>query len=470
MKTGAVRVRPEPENVKHGAASLSAYASTTNACAVCAPLGASLAFRGIEGAVPYIHGSQGCATYMRRYIISHYREPMDIASSSLGEKQAVFGGGPNLKKGILNVMRKYAPSLVGVATTCLTETIGDDVPGILLEFKREFGDLGLPEIVAVSTPSYSGTHSDGWHAAVAATVETLSKASSPGSGNGVNIFPGMVSCADMEHIKDIVQDFGLAPTLLPDISETLDGPALAEYRPVPPGGTPLSSIRAMPKNLASIELGRTLSDRKTGAAVLEKRFGVERTGLGLPIGLRETDALMEALSRISGRPVPRRHLLERGRLLDAMADGHKYLAGKRVAVYGEEDLTIGLVAFLAETGAKPVLAATGGRSAGFAQAAADVCEGLAPVPEIIRGADFHEIADKAKDLSPEILIGHGKGQRTAREWGIPLVRAGFPIHDRFGAQRLSHTGYKGALQLYDRIVNALLKKTQESCSIGYGYL
>ncbi|MGO9826043.1 MAG: nitrogenase component 1, partial [Terriglobales bacterium] len=61
------------------------YVSTRNACKMCAPLGASLVFRGIEGAVPFLHGSQGCATYMRRYIISHFREPMDIAASGFSE-------------------------------------------------------------------------------------------------------------------------------------------------------------------------------------------------------------------------------------------------------------------------------------------------------------------------------------------------------------------------------------------------
>ncbi len=69
------------------------YTATTNACKLCKPLGASLAFRGIESCVPFLHGSQGCATYMRRYIISHFNEPIDIASSSLGEKQAIYGGG-----------------------------------------------------------------------------------------------------------------------------------------------------------------------------------------------------------------------------------------------------------------------------------------------------------------------------------------------------------------------------------------
>ncbi len=44
---------------------------------------------------------------MRRYIISHYREPIDIASSSLGKNTRSTSGGPNLKQGLGNVMSKY---------------------------------------------------------------------------------------------------------------------------------------------------------------------------------------------------------------------------------------------------------------------------------------------------------------------------------------------------------------------------
>ena len=61
--------------------SKTSYVSSTNACKLCAPLGACIAFAGVEGAVPLIHGSQGCGTYIRRYLISHFNEPIDIASS-----------------------------------------------------------------------------------------------------------------------------------------------------------------------------------------------------------------------------------------------------------------------------------------------------------------------------------------------------------------------------------------------------
>ena len=205
--------------------------STTNACKLCTPLGACLAFKGVEGAVPYLHGSQGCATYMRRYIISHYNEPIDIASSSLSEKHAVYGGGPNLKLGLTNVAAKYRPQLIGIATTCLTETIGDDVGRYLREYAEDTrGSVGLPTLVHVSTPSYAGTHMEGFHAAIRAVVAQLGEGG-PRTGT-VNILPGFVSSADYRLLHEILADFGLTGTLLPDLSETMDGPALVEYEKI----------------------------------------------------------------------------------------------------------------------------------------------------------------------------------------------------------------------------------------------
>ena len=445
------------------------YTSTTNACKLCTPLGASLAFRGVEGAIPFLHGSQGCATYMRRYIISHYREPVDIASSALGEKHAIYGGAPNLKKGILNVMKKYEPKMIGVATTCLTETIGDDVPRYLFEFNEEFGDLELPEIVEVSTPSYNGTHTDGWHGAVRSMVDQLNKEKAA-ANNTVNILPNMISCEDIRHLRDICEDFGVEATILPDISETLDGPALEDYVKIPSGGTPVNSIKNMSGADATIEFGRCLP-RDTGGTVLSSKFGVTNHQIGLPMGLRESDTFFETLEAVTGASMPARYERERGRLIDAYVDGHKYVFGKRAVVYGEEDLVTGLCAFLAEIGVDVILAGTGAKKKGLDKAVAAVTEGVArTAPEIHEGVDFHDIAERAEELKPDLLIGHSKGYRYAKAWGIPLIRVGFPVHDRFGGQRILHIGYKGALNMFDMIVNAVLEKKQADSPVGYGYM
>jgi len=53
---------------------------------------------------------------------------------------------------------------------------------------------------------------------------------------------------------------------------------------------------------------------------------------------------------------------------------------------------------------------------------------------------------------------------------VPLVRVGFPIHDRLGGQRILHLGYRGAQQLFDTIVNTLMERKQEDSEVGYSYL
>lgn len=445
------------------------YVATTNACKMCTPMGASLAFLGIEGGVPYHHGSQGCSTYMRRYIISHYREPVDIASSSLGEKHAVYGGGPNFKKGLLNVMRKYEPKVIGIASTCLTETIGDDLHMLTAEFKEEFGDLDLPELVYVSTPSYAGSHMEGFHGAVRAVCAQI--ASDDGPHGGVNLLGGFVSCEDIRWYNRILADFGIKGVVLPDYSMTLDGPSLTDYQRIPVGGTPLAGIKSMGNAAATIELGRAIPEKLSGALALQDRFDVPAVRLGLPIGLRETDRFIEELERVSGREAPEHERDARGRLVDAYVDGHKYLYGKRAVVYGEEDLVIGVCAFLAEIGVQPVLAASGQSTGKLEAAIREVTDGL--VREDVQTAsnvDFYEIAELAESLKPDLLVGHSKGYRYAKEWDVPLIRVGFPIHDRFGGQRINHVGYHGAQALFDRIVNAVIEYKQSHNSVGYGYI
>lgn len=450
----------------------------TNPCKLCTPLGACLAFKGVSGCVPLLHGSQGCATYIRRYSISHYREPIDVASTNFSEDSAVFGGRRNLHLAIDNVTRQYRPEVIGIATTCLSETMGENMPMLISEYRSEARDLpeggSAPELVHVSTPSFKGTHAEGFHSAVRALVESFASEAVPAAKSGTNpiaLFPGMVSPADLRHLRDVFEWWGASVTILPDYSETLDGPSWAQYKRLPEGGTTLAEIRAMPGAPAALEFGRVLAGAaKTAGTVLAERFSIGHHRLGLPVGLRECDAFFDAVEEITGRPLPERLERERGRLVDSYVDGHKYLAGKSAVVYGESDLVAALAAFLAEIGVKPVLCASGernGRLLSSILAAAPELEGKI---EALEGSDFSDIEARIVDLAPDLLIGSSKGHKLSREHGIPLVRCGFPVHDRIGAQRLQLVGYAGTQQLFDRVVNALLERKQDNSKIGYSYL
>ncbi|MGC4066697.1 MAG: nitrogenase component 1 [Polyangiaceae bacterium] len=454
-------------------------AATVNPCTLCAPLGAVLAAAGVQGALPLLHGAQGCATYIRRYLISHFREPMDVASSSFSEASAVFGGEDNFSRALDNIRKTYDPQAVLVGTTCLAETIGEDLR-MMIDRYRANRKTSLP-IVFASTPSYKDGHLEGYHAMVYSLVQSLAKSAttvSEGSSDGasspigvdranrINVLPPIVSPADLRHLREIVASFGVSCTMLPDYSDPLDGPIHDSYHPMPEGGTSVSDIVRMCSAAATIDLTMPGVAARASDVLCER--GVPAKTLGLPIGVEATDAWIGALEAVTGRNAVDWLGAERGRLLDAYADGHKYVFGKRVAIYGDPELVVALVRFALEIGMRPVLCATGARNRALSQG----LEALAAttIERVLEDTDFSTIERMAKELEIELMIGNSKGYRAARSVGVPLLRLGFPIHDRIGAGRILSVGYRGTLALFDALVNTLLERVQDQSTVGFSYL
>ena len=106
-------------------------ALTVNPAKTCQPVGAMYAALGIHGCLPHSHGSQGCCSYHRSALTRHYKEPVMAATSSFTEGTSVFGGQANLLQAVETIFTVYNPDIIAVHTTCLSETIGDDVNQIL---------------------------------------------------------------------------------------------------------------------------------------------------------------------------------------------------------------------------------------------------------------------------------------------------------------------------------------------------
>jgi nitrogenase molybdenum-iron protein NifN len=444
------------------------YVSTRNACKLCSPLGASVVFKGIRGCLPMLHGSQGCATYIRRYMISHYKEPVDIASSNFSEETTIFGGGKNFCDGIDNVISQYKPEAIGIASTCLSETIGEDIDGLISSYSTLHSGRQLPKFFHARTPSYKGTHMDGFHEAVFSVVSSLAK--NKFTGNHINILPGFVSPADLQNLKRILNGFGIRFIMLPDYSDTLDGTNWSEYQLIAEGGTPVEEITYTGSAKATIELGNIFNTPQTAGTWLQEHCDVANVRLNMPIGIKQSDALINTLENLSGLPSPESFKKQRGRLIDAYVDGHKYVSGKKAVVYGEEDLVISLVAFLSEIGIQTVLAGSGAESNRLEQSIKGIIGEIPETMTIMNGLDFEGLNEMADRLQPDFFIGNSKGYYIAHRLKVPLIRVGFPIHDRFGGQRIQVLGYDGTQQLFDRIVNALIEYKQENSPVGYKYI
>lgn len=426
-----------------------------NQCQICMPLGAVVALKGIEGSMAVVHGSQGCSTYMRLSMVEHFNEPVDIASSSLNEKQTIYGGEENLRKGLDNVLRVYHPRVIGVVTTCMTETMGEDI-NRMIETYRTDRRLNDVDIIPISTPSYSGTHTEGHWTAIRDLIRYYASLVAP--HELINIILPQVSPADTREIKRILDMMGIRYILLPDISHTLDRPYGKTYEKIPSGGTKREDIARMSGARATIQFGYTCPDGLSPGAYLQEEFGVPLYNLPLPTGLQNMDIFIETLHSITHNPVPETIMLERGWLCDGMADSHKYMAEVKPVIYGEPELVYSISSLCIENGSFPVMIATSTGSPALAKYLSSLS--LDEKTSAIRyeNADFAVIESESIRLSANLAIGHSGGKVLTERHDIPVVRVGYPIHDRVGGQRILTVGYSGTLTLLERIVNTYLEQ------------
>ncbi len=433
-----------------------------NPCKMCMPMGAVTAFYGIEKCISILHGSQGCSTYIRRHMATHYNEPVDIASSSLTEQGTVYGGERNLIKGLNNLIRLYHPEVVGVATTCLAETIGEDLPRMIHNFYEEYPEYKEIKIIPVNSPGYGGTQFEGYFRALHSILENVDLQTE--KNEKINVILSPMSPKDVRFIRNSFRLFGLDAIIFPDLSDNLDGGFSDKYERLPQKGTSLKDISLMGGAKVTIEISN-LNMADSPGRFLEKNYHVPYERINLPAGIRDIDRLYEVLSAISGRPVMESVKEERSRYMDAMVDAHKYNGEGRAVIFGEPDFILATVRLCAENGIFPVVCASGSVNGDLKDIVEKEIEEMAECYhidryEIMDDVDFKKIESLAKELKANILIGNSDGRRMEEELKIPLIRRGFPIHDRAGGQRLATLGYEGALQFLDEITNGILSKKE----------
>ncbi|MBF0498216.1 MAG: nitrogenase molybdenum-iron protein subunit beta [Deltaproteobacteria bacterium] len=314
-------------------------ALTVNPAKTCQPIGAMYASLGIHGCIPHSHGSQGCYAYHRSTLTRHYKEPVIAATSSFTEGSSVFGGQANLLQAFDNLFTVYDPEVIAVHTTCLSETIGDDIPQII---RKAEADGKIPKgklVIHANTPSYVGSHVTGFANMVKAMVTYLSEPTAH-KENHINIIPGYVEPSDMEEIKRLTDEMGIKSIMFPDTSNVLNGPQTGKYRMYPKGGVSVEDLRRTGSSIGTIALGQLASG--PAATTMDTKCHVPCEILDLPIGLHGTDIFIDTLRRVAGVYVPDSITNERGQLLDIITDMHQYFYGKKVGLVGDPDQLISM--------------------------------------------------------------------------------------------------------------------------------
>jgi len=435
-------------------------AGIINPIFTCQPAGAQFASIGIMDCIGIVHGGQGCVMFVRLMFSQHFKESFELASSSVHEEGAVFGALKRVEEGVDVLLMRYPHvKVIPIITTCSTEIIGDDIDGLITQLNEELLKEKYPDrevyLVPIHSPSFVGSMISGYDLAVRDIVKYFATKSEP---NGkLNLFTGWVNPGDVKALKHLLKEMDIDATVLFEIEE-FDSPLMPSGQHVSHGETTVEDLRSTANASASLALNRYEGGK--AAQYLEKKYGIPAMIGPTPIGVRNTDSLLQTLKQITGKPIPPSLVKERGIAIDALTDlTHMFLAEKKVAIYGNPDLVIGLAQFCIDLEMKPTLLLLGDDTTTYnddpriQELKANVDWDM----DIITNADLWEMEDRIKNngLELDLILGHSKGRFTSIDHKIPMVRVGFPTYDRAGMFRHPVVGYAGAVWLAEEMANAL---------------
>jgi nitrogenase molybdenum-iron protein beta chain len=233
----------------------------------------------------------------------------------------------------------------------------------------------------------------------------------------------------------------------------------------PEGGVTIDALRDSGSSIGTIGLGQLASG--PAAHALDTKCKVPCSVLNLPIGLTDTDLFVDSLRQMAGTTVPESLELERGQLVDMISDWQQYIYKKKVAIVGDPDQLLALTRFLVDLNMEPVYIISGSPAgkkyvAALEEAVADVSSEV----KIKVPGDMYLFHQWIKNEPVDLIIGNSYTKYIAKDEDIPAVRFGFPILDRPGHNYFSTVGYRGAMRLLEKILNALLdRKDRDSTDI-----
>ncbi len=426
----------------------------------CQPAGAQYVSIGIKDCIGIVHGGQGCVMFVRLLISQHLKESFEIASSSVHEDGAVFGALDRVEQAVDVLLMRYPHvKVIPIITTCSTEVIGDDVDGVV----RKLNDGLLKEkyagrevhLIPIHTPSFVGSMISGYDLAVRDIVKYFARKGEP---NGkINLITGWVNPGDVTALKHLLAEMDIDATVLFEI-EAFDSPLMPSGNHVSHGSTTIVDLVDTANASATLALNRY--EGAKAARYLEETFEVPALIGPTPIGIRNTDTFLHNLKTLTGKPIPASLVRERGIALDALTDlVHMFLADKKVAIYGNPDLVVGLAEFCLDLEMKPVLLLLGDDNASYDKdpRIQALQQQVAYKMEIITNADLWEMEKRitSGEIELDLILGHSKGRFTSIDNQIPMVRVGFPTYDRAGYYRHPVVGYAGAIWLAEQMANSL---------------
>ncbi|WP_445490742.1 nitrogenase iron-molybdenum cofactor biosynthesis protein NifN [Niallia sp. 03133] len=415
-----------------------------NPLKVSQTLGGVLALQGFFRAIPIVHGSQGCAAFIKALMTQHYREPISIQTTALQEMNIIFGADQSMVEALDVVIEKHDPSIVGVLSTGLTETAGDDINGNVKSYLKEFGPSNCL-VFPVALPDFEGSLESGYRLTVEAVVKEVIKNVIGNQHlkkikNQINLIPGPhLTPGDVMEIKRILASFGLHVITVPDLSTSLAGTLSKGYSPLSQGGVTLDNLKQMISSEFTIAIGASMEQ---AAQILEESAGIPYRLFASLSGLEANDEFFSFIQTLSGKPVSPFYRWERDNLVDCLLDAHFNFLGKKIVAALEPDHLYAMISICKELGVE------------FSGLVTTVSTALlSEMEEEIIIGDLDDLETMAPGAG--LWISNSHGEQGASRLNIPFMPVGFPIFHQVGSPLLTSVGYRGTTEIVIKMANLI---------------
>lgn len=402
------------------------------------PMGAMLCFLGIKNCMPLMHGAQGCASFSKVFFTRHFNDPIAIQTTAVNDITAVVDGGDySISESIKNITKKVTPDLVGLFTTGLTETKGDDIKGVSLLLKDK------QKIVYVNTPDFEGSLESGFAKSVENIIDQLVSPTKEINVQKALIIPNVnIKPIEVEKIKEAVSLFGYEVLSLPDLSESLDGHLGQKQGALSVGGISVEEIEDLASSSLIITIGSSV--KKAGEKLQSKNENSTHLHFNSLGGLVQCDEFYKQLCIQKGISTPHPSIVKwRKRLQDALLDTHFIIGGSTVTIALEPDQCISVANTILEAGAKIKAIVTTHKNELLQNIE---CENL-----II--GDFEDVESYLENS--DVLITNFHGERYAKKYHNVHILRGFPDFESVGNQLKNDSLYEGSAYFLFELANLI---------------
>lgn len=417
---------------------LSAKPLQLNPIKLSQPMGAMLCFLGIKNCMPLMHGAQGCASFSKVFFTRHFNDPISVQTTAVNDITAVIDGGDYaISESIKNITKKVKPDLVGLFTTGLTETKGDDIKGACLLMQD------IQEMTYVNTPDFEGSLESGFAKSIEAIIEQLVQNASSIDINKAVIIPNVnLKPIEVEKIKDTISLFGYEVLALPDLSDSLDGHLGFKQGALSSGGITVSEIKALANASLVISIGSSV--KKAGEKLKEKNENINLIHYDSLGGLEQSDIFFKDLCKIKDITSPHPSIVRwRKRLQDALLDTHFTIGSSSIVLALEPDQCISIANTIIEAGANIKAIVTTHKN--------DLLENIEC--ENLLVGDFEDVEKYLQES--DILISSFHGERYTIKHKKGLMLRGFPDYEGLGNQLKNDVLYEGSAYVLFELANLI---------------